>query len=112
MDNIEIAHRIKNGSIIVKFSDRPSTDELFTKKVNLKGITTTDLGLGGDENSIFINESLAFERKTFLYKIKQKCREVGYHQIITDNCVITVKKYKESRTWVKMSNKKDLKKLH
>ena len=46
MDNIEIAHRIKNGSIIVKFSDRPSTDELFTKKVNLKGITTADLGLG------------------------------------------------------------------
>ena len=45
MDNIEIAHRIKNRSIIMKFYDRPSRDELFTKKVNLNGITTAGQGL-------------------------------------------------------------------
>ena len=45
MDNIEIAHRIKNRSIIMKFYDRPSRDELFTKKVNLNGITTAGPGL-------------------------------------------------------------------
>ena len=57
IDNIEIAHRIKNGSIIMKFLDRPSRDELFTKKVNPKEIA--ELRLGWDGNSIFINELLA-----------------------------------------------------
>ena len=99
MHSIEIAHRIKNGSIVVKFSDRPSRDALFAKKVSLKGITTANLGLNGDENSIFINEPLAFEAKKLLYKVKQKCREVGYHHAITDN-------------GVKISSKKDLEKLH
>ena len=71
MHYIEIAHRIKNGSIVVKSSDRPSRDELFAKKVNLKGITNADLGLSGDENSVFINEPLVFEAKKLLYKVKQ-----------------------------------------
>ena len=108
MDNIEIAHRIKNSSIIVKFLDRPSRDDLFTKKVHLKGITTADVGLGVDENSIFINESLAFQTKKLLSEVKKKRREVGYHHIITDNGLIKVKKNKKSRTWVKISSKKDL----
>ena len=44
MGNIDIAHRTKNGSIIVKFSERPSRDKLFhqdellTKIINLKRI--------------------------------------------------------------------------
>ena len=53
----------KYGSIIVKFYDRPSKDELFTKNVNLKRTTTADLGPSGYEKSMFINESLAFETK-------------------------------------------------
>ena len=61
--NIGIVPRIRNGSIIMKFSDMPSRDEIFTKKNNLEGITTADLELGGDENSIFINVSLALETK-------------------------------------------------
>lgn len=77
MDNIEIAHRIKIDSIIVKFSDKPSRDKLFTKKVNLNGITTADVGLGGDKNSVFISESLGFETE-----IKQNCREFGFHYIM------------------------------
>ena len=66
MDNIEISHRTKNGSIIAKFSDRPSRDDLFTKKVNLKGIATADLVLGGDEHNIFINESLIRNKEAFI----------------------------------------------
>ena len=77
IDNIEIAHRIKIDSIIVKFSDKPSRDKLFTKKVNLNGITTADVGLGGDKNSVFISESLGFETE-----IKQNCSELGFHYIM------------------------------
>ena len=31
---VEIAHRMKNGDIIVKFTDRPTGDELYAKQVN------------------------------------------------------------------------------
>ena len=33
---IEIAHRIKNGDIIVKSTDRPTHDQLHANRVNLK----------------------------------------------------------------------------
>ena len=33
---IEIAHKIKNGDIIVKFTDQPTRDQLYANQVNLK----------------------------------------------------------------------------
>lgn len=66
----------------------------------MKEITSVDLGLEGDESSLFINELIAFQRKKPLYKLKQKCREVGYHHIITNNVTIKmIKKNKESYTF-------------
>lgn len=66
----------------------------------MKEITSVDLGLEGDESSLFINELIAFQRKKPLYKLKQKCREVGYHHIITNNGITKmIKKNKESCTF-------------
>ena len=59
MDNIDIAGRIKNGSIIVKICVRPSTDKLFTKKVNLKGITTADVDWAGDNTNLPANNNIS-----------------------------------------------------
>ena len=59
MDNIDIAGRIKNGSIIVKISVKPSTDKLFTKKVNLKGITTAKAGWAADNTNLPSNNNIS-----------------------------------------------------
>ena len=59
MDNIDIAGRIKNGSIIVKICVRPSTDKLFTKKVNLKGIRTTNVDWAGDNTNLPSNNNIS-----------------------------------------------------
>ena len=52
---IEIAHRIMNGSIIVKFRDRPSRDLLFKDKLQLKNVTSEELGYEGPPKAIYIN---------------------------------------------------------
>ena len=41
---IEIAHRIKNRDIIVKFTDRPTRDQLYANRVNLKNESIKDIG--------------------------------------------------------------------
>ena len=89
-NSIEIAHRLKNGDIIVKFRDRPSRDSLFRAKDKLKGKTTKDLEFN-EEKFIYINESLAFDIKKLLFNFRQKCKELGIKKILTDNGIIKVK---------------------
>ena len=89
-NSIEIAHRIKNGDIIVKFRDRPSRNTLFRCKDKLKGKSTKDLGFK-EERFIYINESLAFDNKKLLFNVRQKCRELGIKKVLTDNGIIKVK---------------------
>ena len=109
---IEVLHRTKNGDIIVKFKDRPSRDALFANKYNLKEKSTKDLGFSS-ENSIFINESLSFDTKKFLFDVRNKCRTLGYSRIITDNGTIKVKTISSEGVskWVKIITRKDLDKL-
>ena len=59
MDNVDIAGRIKNGSIIVKIYLKPSTDNLLTKKVNLKGITTGNVGWAADNTNLRSNNNIS-----------------------------------------------------
>ena len=81
---IEIAHKIKNGDIIVKFTDQPTRDQLYANQVNLKNKLITDIGFH-NETSIYFNESLLFDTKGLLYEVRKKCKTLGYKKIITDN---------------------------
>ena len=98
----EVSHRTKNGDI-VKFKDRPSCDALFAKKYNLKEKSTKGLEFSS-KNSIFINESLSFDTKKFLFDIRNKCRTFEYSCIITDNGTIKVKTISSEGVseWVKI----------
>lgn len=106
-NSIEIAHRIKNGDIIVKFRDRPSRDTLFRCKDKLKGKSTKDLGFK-EERFIYINESLAFDNKKLLFNVRQKCRELGIKKVLTDNGIIKVKKDIPGSKWLTIKNRNDL----
>ena len=98
----EVSHRTKNGDI-VKFKDRPSCDALFVNKYNLKEKSTKGLEFSS-KNSIFINESLSFDTKKFLFDIRNKCRTFEYSCIITDNGTIKVKTISSEGVseWVKI----------
>ena len=108
ISKIEIAHRIMNGSIIVKFTDRPARDLLFKNKTLLKDTTSHDLGYEGPSSAVYINESLAFDTRNLLREVKKKCREIGYKRVITDNGVIKIKKDKDTKKWIKILHKDDL----
>ena len=79
-DIVEIAHRIKNGDITVKFRDRSSRDLLYKNKEKLKEKTAKYLDFQ-EENLIFINELLAFDTRKLLYDVQQKCGEIGIKKL-------------------------------
>ena len=103
---IEIAHRITNGNIIVKFQDRVIRDEIYRQKYKLKDISIKDLGYG-NEGKIYINESLAFDTKKLLKEVRSKCKELGYKQIMTENGIT---KFKKNTRWVKIYSEDDMNK--
>ena len=86
----EIAHRIRNGDIIVKFADQPTRDQLYGNRFNLKNKSIKDTGFH-NETSIYLNESISFDTKGLLYKVRKKCKTLGYKKIITDNGIMKVK---------------------
>ena len=108
-EKIEIAHRIKNGDIIVKFTDRPTCDQLYANRVNLKNKSIKDIGFH-KETSIYLNESLSFDTKGLLYEVRKKCKTLGYKKIITDNGIIKVKVDNDTK-WKKIGNYGDLEAL-
>ena len=69
---IKIAHRMKNGNIIVKFADRPTRDQLHANQVNLENKSIKDIGFR-KKTSIYLNESLSFDTKGLLYEVRKKC---------------------------------------
>ena len=81
---------MKNGDIIVKFTDRPTGDELYAKQVNWKNKSIKDIGFH-NEASIYLNESLSFDTKGLFHEVRKKCKTLGYKKIITDNGIIKVK---------------------
>ena len=106
---IEIAHRIKNGDIIVKFTDQPTRDHLYVNRVNVKNKLIKDIGFQ-IKTSIYLNESLSFGTKGLLYEVRKKCNTLGYKKIITDNEIIKVKLDNDTK-WKKISNYGDLEAL-
>ena len=102
-------HTTKNGDIIIKFTDRLTRDQLYANLVNLRNKSIKDVGFH-NETSIYLNESLSFDTKGLLYKIRKKCKTLGYKKIITDNGIIKVKVYNYTK-WKKIGNYEDLEAL-
>ena len=68
---------MKNDAIIVKFKDQPVCDLLHLNTLKLKEKSIKDLGYR-NETSIYINESLSFDTKFFLFGVRNKSRTLGY----------------------------------
>ena len=105
---IKIAHRIKNGDIMVKFTDRPTRDQLYANRVNLKNKSIKDIGFH-NETSIYLYESLSFDTKGLLH-VRKKCKTLSYKKIITDKEINKVKVDNNTK-WKKIGNYEDLEAL-
>ena len=69
---------MKNGAIIVKFKDWLACDLLYSNKLKLKDKSIKDLCYR-NETSIYINESLSFETKKFVFDVRNKSITLGYN---------------------------------
>ena len=67
---------MKNGAIILKFKDRPVRDLLYSNKLKLKEKPIKDIGYR-NETFIYINKSLSFDTKKFLFDVGNKSRTLG-----------------------------------
>ena len=67
---IEIAHRMKNGVIIIKIKDRPGRDLLQSRKLKLREKSIKDFGYRNGA-PIYINDSLSFDTNFFFRCQKQ-----------------------------------------
>ena len=78
--NIDVAHRLKSGGvIIVRFKSRTDQDAVYKLRSKLKAYTTKDLGyqLPIEGNKIFLNESLTFERRKLLGEIHARMKPIN-----------------------------------
>ena len=99
ISDIDVAHRLPGGGIIVKFKSRNARDELYYAKKQSKGMTVKDLGLSPPLNKggkplqgyIFINEGLTQENKSWLFETRKKCRELNIKHVWTNKGKIRVK---------------------
>ena len=70
-DKIEACHRIsaRNSNVIVKFSNRKDRINTMNKKMNLKDMNLSDIGI---TNKVFINSNLC----PFYKMLRWKCRKL------------------------------------
>ena len=96
--DVDVAHRLPAGGIIVAFNSRTARDEFYNNRFNLKGKTVKDLGLDPPVKDgqvtmgyIFINEGLTQETKSLLFETRKKCKLLNIPKVWTSKGIIKVK---------------------
>lgn len=99
--DIEFAHRVqprraasaqRARPIIVRFRQRSIKDRVIAAARKHRNMTTRDIGIGGEEGRIYVNEHLIKENKMLLGSCRQKAKEAGFKYVWTKNCRIYVRK--------------------
>lgn len=99
--DIEFAHRVqprrttsaKRGrAIVVKLKHRAIKDKIIAASRKHRNVTARDIGRGGENERMYINEHLTRENKALLASCKLKAKEFSYKYIWTKNCRIFVRK--------------------
>ena len=126
-NSIDVAHRVtsarKNSSIIVKFKDRTSRDNLFESRNKLKDFTTADIEHDGNKSfpsstnsKIWINESLTPTKKKLLWLARTKAEKLGWFEqensgrCFTRNGLVYACKSKNAER-IKIQDERDIDKI-
>ena len=91
---VDVAHRKYAGGIIIKFKSREQRNEVYSKRFNLFGKTSLQLGFELPEkgNSLYLNESLSFDRSCLMKDIRDRLK------------ILNIGKTKETRIRAKTDN--------
>ena len=96
--DIDVAHRLPAGGVIVAFNSRTARDEFYNNRFNPKSKTVKDFGLGPPEKDgqvtlgyIFINEGLTQEKNSLLFETRKKCKLLNIPKVWTSTGIIKVK---------------------
>ena len=108
-DRIEACHRLKNDRTIVKFASRKDCINTLKKRQNLKKVDKEKLGLG-DDDKIYINESLCPEYRFLFWKCRLMAGVNKIYSFWTFNGTIKIKLSEEGRI-LPITHVKDLEKL-
>ena len=107
------------GDIIAPFKTRTQRDEVYHKRFTLKGITSCDLGfrLPAKGNTIFINESLTFERSKLMAEVCRKLKYVNERRyndskLRSKSSGGGLRIMKENRVYVAITSLDDFHKIH
>lgn len=117
-DEIDFAHRVKprrevSGrprSIVLRFKQRLTKDKLLSAARRCQGISTSGIGMSGENRRIFVNEHLTLTNKMLLKDCKDYAKENNYKYVWTKNCRIYLRKHEKSPP-ILVSTKSDLKKV-
>lgn len=99
--DIEFAHRVqprrttsaKRGrAIVVRLKDRAIRDKIITAARTRRNMSAVEMGFGGENGFIYINEHLTIENKALIVACKTKAKERDYKYVWTKNCRIFMRR--------------------
>lgn len=97
-------------SIVVKLNSRLLRDAILSAIRNRKGLSTSDLGIAGDQRKIFVNEHLTPSNKLLHRSTRQKAAAAQYQFVWIRDGKIFVRKNDTSAT-IRIMTSADLRKI-
>lgn len=97
---IEYAHRVqpmraiagRPRAIVARFKNRLTKDTLVSSARKRHGLTSGDIGVGGESKKFYVNEHLTPANKKLLNECKIKAKENSIKFVWTKNCRIFTRK--------------------
>lgn len=102
--DIEFAHRVQPFTkvqgrpkpIVTKLKDRKHKDAILSGLRRQRAVNTSDIGLGGKDKRIFVNEHLTPENKLLLKRAKVIAKQNAFKFVWVKNCNIFLRKNEDS----------------
>ncbi|XP_046976966.1 uncharacterized protein LOC124543017 [Vanessa cardui] len=96
--------------IVVRLLQRSKRDEIIKASKTRRNITSTDLGLPGPAQKVFINERLTQGNRLFFRECRTQSKRMGYNFCWCNNGVIYVRE-REGKSAIVVRNYEDLERL-
>lgn len=116
--DIEFASRVaqfkpdsgRPRAIIAKIKNRQIKDGIISAIRKKRGLKTSEIGIKGTNNQIYINEHLTPSNKLLYRQVRDKCKEAGFQYCWVRNCRIHIRR-NDATPYTVISSEEDLGKI-
>ncbi len=95
---VDVAHRKRGGSIIIRFATRTARDCVYENKAKLRNMSRRDFQGYTSEGKIYLNESLTLDRSALMATARERLKSVNagkpyteWARAITDRGVLKLR---------------------